>query len=259
VHFGKEVYRDGVDIDGPTFYEKLRGVKTLPTTSQPSAGEFATLFRRLGREFDSVITILVTSRLSGTVGSALIACKQLQDEATEQGDPPPEIHVVDSLSTSGALSMLVTAAARMAEAGSHAKMIVRSLEEMIPRMRLDFVVDTLEYLHKGGRIGAASALLATLVRIKPILHMDNGVIGVLHKVRTAKRAISYLFELMEERVVNGVPVHVAVLHADAREIAEALKQKVANRFECAELFISEVSPAIGVHAGPGTVGLAYYQ
>lgn len=259
MNFGAETFSDGVDLDGATFYQKLRKARTLPTTSQPPVGEFMDLFRRLDEQYEAVITILVTSELSGTAGTAMSALNEIQVEATERGDPQPEIHVVDSLNTAGAQALLVTAAAGMAAAGAHALEIVQALENLIPRLTLAFMVDTLEYIHRGGRIGVASALLGTLVRIKPILHMDNGRIDVLHKVRTARKAIDYLLSLMEERMGNGMPVHAAVLHADARDKAETLKLDVASRFDCAELFVSEVSPAIGVHAGPGTLGLAYYQ
>ena len=155
--------------------------------------------------------------------------------------------------------MLVTAMARLAEAGSSTQNIVQAAEALIPRMTVAFVVDTLEYLRKGGRIGGAAALLGSLVQIKPILHLDRGRIDVLEKVRTAKKAIHRLIGIMEERMGTATPVHAAILHADRPDLAEMLKQKVAGRFNCSELIVCELSPAISTHVGPGALGLAYYQ
>jgi DegV family protein with EDD domain len=260
VHFGEETFRDGVDLRAAAFYEKLKRAKILPTTSQPSAGDFMALYRRLVQQVDAVVSIHVTSKLSGTVASALAARKALQAEAAERGDPHPEIHVVDSLLATGALGLLVTAMARMAEdAGSSAQKMVRSAEALIPRMTVAFVVDTLEYLRKGGRIGGAAALLGSLIQIRPILHLDRGRIDVLEKVRTAKKAMRRLMRIMEERMGRGAPVHAAILHANRPDEAEELRQKVAGRLDCSELIVCELSPAIGAHVGPGAVGLAYYQ
>ena len=259
VHFGEETFRDGVDLDAATFYEKLGRAKTLPTTSQPSAGDFMALYRRLVQKADAVVSIHVTSKLSGTVASALAARQALRAEAAERGDPQPEIHVVDSLLATGGLGLLVTAMARLAETGSPAQKIVQAAEALIPRMTVAFVVDTLEYLRKGGRIGGAAALLGSLVQIKPILHLDRGRIDVLEKVRTAKRAMHRLLGIMEGRMGTGKPVRAAILHAGRPDLAEMLKQKVAGRFDCSELIVFELSPAIGTHVGQGAVGLAYYQ
>ena len=259
VHFGESTFRDGVDLDTAAFYWKLRGAKTLPTTSQPSVGDFLALYRRLGQESDAIVSIHISSKLSGTVPSALAARQTLQTEAAERGDDSPEIYVVDTLLTSGGLGLLVTAAARAAATGSSALMVAQMIEDLIPCVTVIFVVDTLEYLHKGGRIGGAAALLGALVQVKPVLHLTGGRIEVLQKVRTATKAKRRLLEIMEERMGATGPVHVAVFHADALREAKKLKQEVESRFDCAELFVCEFSAAIATHVGPGTVALAFYR
>ena len=259
VHFGEETFHDGISLDPAAFYWKLRGAETLPTTSQPSAGDFAALYRRLGGESDAIVSIHISSKLSGTVPSALAAREMLQAEAAERGDPQPEIHVVDSLLTSGALGLLVTAAARLVATNASARAVAQATEDLIPSLTVAFVVDTLEYLRKGGRIGGAAALLGSVIQIKPILHLDGGRIEVLEKVRTASKAKRRLLGIMEERMGTGSPVRVAIIHADAPGEAEKLKQEVESRFDCAELFVCEFSAAIATHVGPGTVALAFYQ
>ncbi len=258
-HFGEETFRDGVDLSTAAFYEKLKRADALPTTSQPSVGDFLELYRRLGREAKAIISIHISSRLSGTVDSAMTARQTLLEEAVERGDHPPEVHVVDSLLTSAALGLLVTAAARLATATSFAPVVVQATEDLLSRSTVIFCVDTLEYLHKGGRIGGASALLGTLIQVKPILHLTGGRIDVLEKVRTAQKAKRRLLGIMEERMGAGATVHAAVVHADAPDEAEKLKREVASHFNCAELFVCEFSPTIATHVGPGTVGLAFYQ
>ena len=259
VHFGEETFRDGVDLSTAAFYEKLKRADALPTTSQPSVGDFLALYRRLGREAEAIVSIHISSGLSGTVASALAARQTLLEEAAERGDSPPEVHVVDSLFTSAALGLLVTAAARLAAATSSAPVVVQATEDLLSHLTLIFCVDTLEYLHKGGRIGGASALLGTLIQIKPILHLIGGRIDVLEKVRTAQKAKRRLLGIMEERMGTEATVHAAIVHADVPDEAEKLKQEVASYFDCAELFICEFSPTIATHVGPGTVGLAFYQ
>ena len=259
VHLDEQIFRDGVDLDTSAFYRKLNGAKTLPTTSQPSSGDFMALYRRLGHEVDAIISIHISGKLSGTVDSALAARHALQAEASERGDPPPVIHVMDSLLTAGGLGLLVTAAVRQAQTAPSADAVVHTIEALIPRLTVVFVVDTLEFLHKGGRIGGALSLLGSMIQIKPILYLDNGSIAVLEKVRTAQKAKLRLLKIMEEQMDRESPVHVAIMHADALYQAKKLEQDIAAHFDCAELFVCEFSPVIATHVGPGTVALAFYQ
>ena len=258
VHFGSETFRDGIELTTGEFYDRLQRADTLPTTSQPSVGDFLELYRRLSQEAEAIVSIHISSGLSGTVPSALGARQALIAEAAKRGVDPPVIHVVDSTFTSVGLGLLVTAAARAIEAGQSAEAVVRTVEDLIPRMRVIFVVDTLEYLQKGGRIGGAAALLGSMLQIKPVLHLTGGHIDVLEKVRTTRKAKRRLLGIMEEQVGQAGAVHVAITHANVPEEAETLRQRVADHFECRELFVSELSPVIATHVGPGTVGLAFY-
>jgi len=258
VHFRGEAFRDGVELTAAEFYDRLQRAVSLPTTSQPSVGDFLALYRRLGQEAEAIISIHISSGLSGTVPSALGARQTLLDEAAERGVDAPTIHVVDSTFTSAGLGLLVTAAARAIEDGQPAEAVVRTVEDLVPCTSVIFVVDTLEYLKKGGRIGGAATLLGSAIQIKPVLHLTGGRIDVLEKVRTARKAKRRLLGIMEEQVGQAAAVHAAIMQANAPEEAEKLRQKVADRFQCRELFVCEISPVIAKHVGPGAVGVAFY-
>ena len=172
--WGDERFRDGVDIDPPTFYRRLRGSKIFPTTSQPSTGEFVGFFQQVAEDADAIVGVFLTSKLSGTVANAQAVQAQL---------PELTIRVVDSLSTSMGLGFMVLAAARAAAAGMSLDEVVAAAEEMRDRAHLLFAVDTLVYLHRGGRIGGAKWLLGTALNIKPLLHFENGTIEPLGDIR----------------------------------------------------------------------------
>ena len=249
VLFGPEAYAEGVDISNHEFYRKLAQVSTLPTTSQPSIGDFVRVYGEAARDAVPILSIHISGKLSATVSSALTAKDEL---------PQAQIEVVDSLSTSMGLGLIVLAAARAADDRQPLSQIRASIEKLIKSMNVFFVVDTLEYLHKGGRIGGAAALLGTALRIKPILCVKDGQIDALARVRTKRKAVARMLELVEERVQRGAAVHVAVLHAQAAEEALALQEEVRARFNCAEMHLSELGPVIGTHVGPKAVGLAFY-
>jgi DegV family protein with EDD domain len=258
IHFGTEVIRDGVDITPAQFIERLKRSPQMPTTSQPSVGDFVKLYRELLPQADAIISIHLSTGLSGTVASALGAVQALQEEAAQKGEEPPAIHVVDSTLVSVGLELIVTAAARAIEAGESVEAVLKIVDDLIAQTRVVFVVDTLEYLRKGGRIGGASALLGSMLQVKPILHFKDGSIDVLEKVRTAKKAKQRLLTIMEESVGKECAVHAAVTHISALGEAERLEDQVTGCFTCQELFVSELSPAVSVHVGPGTVGVGFY-
>lgn len=249
VLFGPEAYTEGVDISNEEFYRKLAKASTLPTTSQPSIGDFVQVYDKAAREAAAILSIHISGKLSATINSALNAKDEL---------PQVQIEVVDSLCSCMGMGMIVLAAARAAEEGQALSQIRASIERLIKGMHLFFVVDTLEYLHKGGRIGGAATLLGTALRIKPILCVKDGQIEALARVRTKRKAVARMLELVEERVQRGAAVHVAVFHAQAVEEALALQQEVRARFDCAEMHLSEIGACIGTHVGPGAVGLAFY-
>lgn len=247
VLFGERSYKEGRDLSHEQFYKMLAQVKDLPTTSQPSVGEFHALYSELVQDGSEVISIHISSKLSGTVDSALMACKDL---------PEAKISVVDSLSTAIGLELMVVAAAEAVAAGQSRAEVVALLERMVREIRLFFVVDTLEYLQKGGRIGGAAALVGTLLNVKPILCLKEGRVEPLDKVRTKRKAVNRILDAMLEEFGSKEPVRVAVGHAIALEEGEMLLEKARSSLNCSTLSISQIGPAIGTHTGPGALGLA---
>ena len=253
IHFDGKTFPDGVDMDVATFYKRLKTAPKLPVTSQPSMGDFMELYRHLSTEADAIVSIHISSGISGTVNSAIAAQQQLLAEMAD----PPEIYVIDSYTTAGGLALLVTAAARAIAAGQTAAQIAQGMRTLTSRVLTIFVVDTLEYLRKGGRIGGAAALLGSVLKIKPVLYLNEGRIDVLEKVRTTRKAKQRLREIVTERA-GGRPIHACIIHAQAPQEAERARRYFATHFDCRELFVVEFSPAIAVHVGPGTVGVAFY-
>ena len=246
--WGDETFLDGVTMDPPTFYERLSRSADIPTTSQASAGEFADLFAEAARNADGIVGVFISTELSGTVASALTARESL---------PHLPIEVVDSRSTTMGLGFVALAAARAAAKGRGLAEVAAAARELVPRVNVFFVVETLEYLHQGGRIGGASRLLGSALRIKPLLHLTGGRIDALGRVRTKRKAVERMLEVMAGRV-GDAPVHAAVIHANAPEEATRLREQVRERFSYAELHLADLSPVIGTHVGPGTVGVAFY-
>ncbi len=247
--WGDERFRDGVDIDPPTFYRRLRTSETFPTTSQPSAGEFIEFFRQAGAGADALVGIFISSRLSGTIPNAQAAQEQL---------PELTIRIVDSLSTSMGLGFVVLAAARAAAAGQSLDQVVAAAEDVRDRVHVLFAVDTLEYLHRGGRIGGAKRFLGTALNIKPVLHLEDGRVEALVQVRTKRKAISRMLEIAEERLGGKRAAEVAVLDIDVPEEGDLLAEEAKERLGVTKVYRTTVSPVIGAHAGPGTVGIALY-
>ena len=249
VIWGDERLRDGVDIDPPAFYSRLRAATVFPTTSRPSAGEFESFFRETASGTDGVVGAFVTSKLSGTVDNALAAKARLAELP---------IRVVDSLSTSMGLGFIVLAAARAAAAGKSLDEVVAVAEDIRDRVHLIFAVDTLEYLHRGGRVGGAKWLVGTALNIKPLLHMTDGTIEPLAQVRTKRKAIAQMLEVVQERLGGKRVAEIAVLDVDTPEEGATVTEQVRERFGVSTVYRTTVSPAIGTHAGPGTVGVAFY-
>jgi DegV family protein with EDD domain len=249
VMWGDENFRDGVDIDPPAFYRRLQESELFPTTSQPAAGEFEDFFRQAGVGADAVVGVFITSKLSGTVANALAAQARLSELT---------IRVVDSLSVSMGLGFIALAAARAAAAGKSLDAVVAAAEEMRDRMHLLFTVDTLEYLHRGGRIGGAKWLMGTALKIKPLLHFENGTIEPLAQVRTKRKAIAQMLEVAEERLGGKRMAEAAVIDADSPAEGDAIAEQVRERFGISPVYRAPLSPAIGTHGGPGTVGIAFY-
>lgn len=249
VNWSGKSYHDNVDISPEEFYERLQNDPELPTTSQPSAGEFQAFFQKLSENYAGVVAVLISSDLSGTIASAL-AAKDLV------GDFPVE--VVDSRLTTMALGFLALKAAEVAQQGGSIQEVADAARSLAGKVRVLFVVDTLEYLHKGGRIGGAKKLLGSLLAMKPILEIVDGKIESLASVRTKKKSIQTMVSLLQEDAAGKQNLHVSIFHGVAEEDAQAIKESVSGSLQPAMVVMSKLSPALGVHTGPGTVGIAYY-
>jgi DegV family protein with EDD domain len=246
---GDKTWQDGVDIDSPTFYELLRTSPHFPASSQPSIVTFERVFSELAQEADGIVAVLISEELSGTLNSARMAAENL---------PHVPIEIVDTRSVSIQLGFIVLAAARAAAAGADLKTVADTARALIGQVQIYFVVDTLEYLHRGGRIGAAARLFGTALNLKPLLCVRDGIVQPVTKVRSRRKALETLFELLEEQLAGKERIHMAVLHVAVPEEADYLATQLQERFHPVDLIHSECGPVIGTHAGPGTVGVVYY-
>ncbi len=246
--WGDEVFQDGVDIQPSEFYARLKTAKVMPSTSQATPGTFHKIFSELIEQDYQVLAILLAATLSGTISSAIQAREML---------PGASIEIVDSLTTAMALGFHVLEAAKAAQDGANIADCVALAKRAQQHTGVVFAVDTLEFLHRGGRIGGANRFLGTALNIKPILEVVNGRVEAIEKVRTRSKSLSRLVELVEEKTAGRTPVYLATLHANAPKEAEELLNEAASRLNPKEKIFSEVSPVIGTHAGPGTVGLAF--
>jgi DegV family protein with EDD domain len=246
---GDNVWRDGVDIDPPAFYDLLRTSPDFPKTSQAGIADFQELFVELSRDAEGIVAVLVSGELSGTLNSAQAAAANL---------PHIPIEIIDSRGTSMMLGFPALAAARAAAAGGDLQAVAGAARALIGKAHVYFIVDTLEYLHRGGRIGAAAKLLGSALNLKPILEIRDGVAQPVARVRTRRKALSRVYELLDEQLGAGDRVHMAVLNVAAREEAAFFRKELEARFHPVEMLETECSPVIGAHVGPGTVGVNFY-
>jgi DegV family protein with EDD domain len=246
---GDRTWRDGVDINSATFYELLRTSPDFPSTSQPRVVDFREMFLELSQEAEGIVAVVVSDELSGTLNSAQAAAASL---------PDIPIEVVDSRAVSMMLGFHVLAAARAAAAGRGLQEVAEAARALIGRTHVYFVVDTLEYLHRGGRIGAAAKLFGSALNLKPLLQIEAGRVEPLARVRTQQKALSKVFELLEQQLAKGDQVHMAVLNVAAPETAARFREELEGRFHPVEMIETECGPVVGTHAGPGTVGVAFY-
>ncbi|MBI5031531.1 MAG: DegV family protein [Chloroflexi bacterium] len=251
--FGRTVYRDEIDLTNQQFYDLLPNAEVHPTTSQPSAGEFMEVYKPFldaGRE---IVSIHLPSKLSGTYASACAAKTELESQLKKA----LPLSIVDTPWLSMALGMLVLAAAEAAEAGKSREEVLATINALIPKLNLIFVLDTLEYLKRGGRIGGARAMLGTLLNVKPMLEIKHGQVEPLEQPRSRAKALKRLLEIMDERTGHK-PVHVSILHAVSPVDAAEIEKELRKQFELKEFYMTEIGAVIGVHTGPNALGLAFY-
>lgn len=247
--WGSETLRDGVDIQPSEFYKRLATSKETPTTSQPTPAAFKEKFEELASKgFTDILGLFVSSKFSGTLASAE------QAKAMVSG---VNIAIVDGRSASMGTGWPVLEAAKAAKAGKSIEECVKIAESTRNNTGVMLMVDTLEFLHRGGRIGGAQRFLGTALNLKPILEVQEGSLEAVERVRTKSKALDRMVELLVERVAGRTPVRLAVLHANAAEDAKTLLAEGSKRVSPIETALADVSPAVGTHTGPGTLGFAF--
>jgi DegV family protein with EDD domain len=249
--WGNEVYRDGVDITPEEFYRRLREDSSFPGTSQPPPEVFRKAYEDLLNDGFQILSIHSSSKLSGTYSTAVQASQML---------PGTPINVVDSETTAIEMGFHVLEAAKAAEKGATLEECHRIAEETRRRTGIYFIVNTLDYLYRGGRIGGAAVFFGMLLNVKPILHIRNGRVEVVEKMRTISKANEKILDLVEGRIKEAQCVSIAALYANEPERAEALLDSALQRFNGMQIdkaFCATISPVIGAHTGPDGVALAY--
>jgi fatty acid kinase fatty acid binding subunit len=253
IHRGTEVLRDLVTIQRDEFLRWLPIATSLPTTASPGPGDYLEMYKSLIKEgVQSILSIHMTSKGSGAYQAASVAQSMLREE-----NPGVRIEVMDTQNVSLCQGWIVIEAARGALAGRSLDDVLASVKKMLPITRMVQTADTLKYLYMGGRIGMAKRLVGTLLNIKPLIGMKDGVIVALGQARSRMQAYVAMSEMVSETIGSG-KAKVAYVHAGALEEAEKIKQLVEGKVEVIESFFAELSPALAVHTGPGTAGLCYY-
>jgi len=248
LNLADRTYRDGVDMTPNEFYRVLRTTTHVPTTASPSMGGFVRVFAASVQEAAGIVAIVLPPQLS--------AIRNLAVMASQLVDGPP-IRVVDSGTAAMAQGFVVLEAARAAAAGAGLEKVVARAEEVASKVHFYAALETLEYLHRGGRIGGAAAWVGSMLQTTPVLRVLDGRVEPFARPRTRQRAIQVMLDEMTRRVSDR-PVHVAICQADALEEAEDLKRCVEDLFDCTELYVTEFTPVMGAHAGPGLLGVAFY-
>ncbi len=244
VHFGDDAYRDGVDIHGDQFYERLQSGKVFPTTSAPSAGTFIETYQQLAKDHDGIVSLHLSSKVSATYSAALQAAAEVKDEGIT-------VETVDTLQASMALGLIAIGVAKAAAAGSSLAEVVEIANSMSSRARFTGLVETLEYLQKGGRIGKAQALLGSLLRIKPILALVDGEAHGIERARTRSRGIARIKKIVAE----AAPLEaLCVLYTTDLDLAEEIASDLSEYAPDGKPLIAQLGPVVGTYLGPGMLG-----
>jgi len=254
IHRGSEVLRDLVTIDRESFYRWLPSAQQLPTTASPGPGDYITMYQRLVEEegVEEIASIHITSKGSGAYQAAMAARSMIVEMM-----PRLKIEVIDTLNASMCHGWMAIEAARAALANKTLPEVVEKVKRLIPLARMVQTADTLKYLYMGGRIGRAKHLVGSLLSIKPLIGMEDGVIVPLGTARSRRQAYQSMVDIVEKAVGTQRKIQIAYVHAAALEEAQKIRELVQARLQVAEELFSELSPALGVHTGPGTAGLCY--
>lgn len=243
-----ETYREEIDISTSQFYEEVKNEETLPTTTQPPIGEFEALYQSLAEEYDAVISIHLSSGISGTYQGAVVAGEMVEGV---------KVYAYDSEISCMAQGFYVLEAATLANKGKSPEEIMARLDELKASMRAYFMVDNLTHLQRGGRLSGAQALIGGLLNIKPLLRFENKVIVPFEKIRTRKKALKRIGELLEEDAKKGIRLRASIIHANRVEEAAQWKAELEQQFPNVDFSISYFGPVIGTHLGEGSMGLAW--
>ena len=253
IHRGKEMLRDLVDVKREEFFRWLPTATELPKTATPGPGDYLAAFRCLAGRAREIVTVHMTSKGSGAYQAALVAKEMAAKEM-----PDLHIEVVDTLQTAMCHGWATIEAARAALADASLDKVVETAKEVARKSVMIQTADTLRYLYMGGRIGRATHMVGSLLNIKPLIGMENGVITPLGQARSRRKAYRKMVEIMAQKVGQGARIKIAYVHAAALEEAEKLRRLVEPQFDCQESLFAELSPALGVHTGPGTVGVGFF-
>lgn len=246
---GNETYRDDYEMDSKTFLQRLKTSPVLPKTAAPPPALYYPIYQEYAKPGNTIIVLTPSAEVSGTYRSAEVAAQDF---------PHADIRIVDTRTIGAGLGTLVRLAHQWAQSGEDADTIVQRVKEWAARERVYFVVDTLEYLHKGGRIGGAQMLVGSLLQIKPILQFKNGRTEPVESQRTKRRAIERLKELVYLDCPHNDDAHLAVMHGDALDEAQNLAEEFKAKLGLSQVTICDLPPAILVHAGPGVLGVSYF-
>lgn len=247
-----QAYRDGVDLGPSEFYRLLQRNLSVPSTAAPKPVDFLNAFTSMSQRSESILCLTLADAFSSTYNSARVA-----KEMAASSLPDVPIRVLDTRAAAGAAGLVALEAARRAQEGADLDEVTRRVEELIPEVHLIATLDTLFYLARGGRVPKVAAWAGSLLGMKPIAELKLGEARLLEKPRSRSKAIARMLTIMKERVSTR-PIHVNVMHTDALQDAEVLQKQVARDFNCVENFISEFTPVMGAHLGPGLLGLAFY-
>lgn len=256
--FEETEYTDKVDITNDEFYAKMKASKTLPSTSQVNPGEFEALFAQELAKGNQILGIFISSDLSGTYNSAVMAKNILESQGEEMGSLP-SITLVDSRTTSFGLGLLVNRAQDAIDAGDSVETIVIRLKEWISKQQLYGMLDSLENLKKGGRLSAGSALIGTLLSVKPIIEVKNGLVDVASKARGTKKGMAWMLEQLQAEYPDGQVGEIAIAYANEPEKAEEFKALLLASVKPTAILEVEIGSVVGTHTGAGAVGLVYFK
>ena len=253
VHRGLETLRDNVDVKPREFAEWLKGATKLPTTSNPAPGDYMMGLRRLAGQVKEIVVLTMTSKGSGAYQSCLAGVSMFKEQI-----PDVQVEVVDTLQVAMSQGWAAVEAARAALSGLSFDQVIQRARYVAQKGTMIQTADTLRYLHMGGRIGKATHLVGSLLNIKPLIGMQDGIIVALGTARSRLKAYRRMVELIQQQVGEGARIKVAFTHVAALEQVEKLQEMVTARFECVEIIVTELSPALAVHSGPGTVGVSFF-